>query len=221
MKMQLLKYIWFKIKKIYSFMYNSQDDPQLAALKQEYFGKEYQWTRPINNEEVGDVVRVTDVKKRENMYLLVFSSGSPINISLVSQHLTPFNVKEPLFINSKTPGFPPLNQQQNRQFPMAAAPIDQGSALPPAIFSMFESHEMTINLPINMKLPEISLIKAMYNNAADKNSFLLEFAAYMKTEMTTEIIKNAIASLMGEQLPPQPPVVLTPIIDESENKKTE
>ena len=214
--MQLFKYIWYKIKKIYKIMIDAQDNPQLARIKQEYFGKEYQWVRPINNEEVGEVVRVTDVKVRDNMYLLVFSSGTPVNIELIANHLIPHNAKEPALVPNPKQQFPldaPIKQaQQQPDVP----------AKPPAIFGMFESHEMTIMLPINMKLPEIALVKAMYNNAADKNAFLLEFAAYMKSEMTIEIIKNAIAELMGDKIAAPGLLIGSPKIvvpDNSENNE--
>ena len=196
---------------------NTQNDALLNKYKEQYFGKTYQWVRPINNETPGECVRVVDVKMRGNLVLLVFNAGSPVNVELLGQYLQPVGNEG---------GMPPgaLSQANNIASPTGGGPIEipaelkdfttekakisftaqpeQTQQSAPVvkkksdIFAMFQSEEKNINLPLTIKMPDLALVKMMYNNAADKDKFLTELAEYVIDGISVETAKSAISALL-------------------------
>lgn len=218
--MEIFKYIAYKWKKKFGIMSNQQNEAMLQRYKEQYFGKTYQWVRPINNEAVGEIVRVVDVKQRGDMMLLVFNSGTPVNISLVGTHLQPYGNEESQLIppggltgqGSMSSGGPiPIpeelqafttEKQQKISFssPQPPVPAVQAAPAPKAkseMFAQFQSEEKTINLSVKIKMPDIMLVRMMYSNAADKDKFLGEFAEYIISEINADTAKEAVRAMLG------------------------
>jgi hypothetical protein len=220
--MQLLEYIKYKWKKKFGRM-NNQNDALIQRYKSQYLGKSYQWTRPINNETVGDVVRIVDVKMRGDMVIAVFNAGTPINIDLINNYMQPYAGLDPAmppsistmpgqqnpipipeelqqYQTSNQPASAPAGkisfsspQQPPQQMP-DAAPVKKKSEL----FAMFQSEEKSINIPLKIKMPDIALVKMMYNNAADKDKFLEELAEYVIDGITVETAKDAMTAILAD-----------------------
>lgn len=219
--MQLFKYLRYKWKKKFDNM-NQQNDALLANYKRQYFGKVYQWVRPINNETPGEIVRVVDVKLRGDMVLLVFNSGTPINVDLAETYLKkvsdsfdppadattvnpqqsggPIDIPEDLksYTTPKQPisfsDTPQGNAQQVHQ-EMQSTPVKKKQDL----FAMFQSEEKEINLPITVKMPDIALVKMMYQNASDKDVFLAELSEYIIESISVDVAKNAIRTVLDPE----------------------
>jgi len=237
--MQLFQYIRYKWKKKFNKMNNQQNDALLAKYKQQYFGQTYQWMRPINNETVGDLVRVVDVKMRGDMVMLVFNSGSPLNVDLINTYLKPMGKFDPMaepmtggakdapaagqpieipaelreFTSDKQPqskiAFSSSTEQRHQQ--AMPAPEKKKSEL----FALFQSEEKSINLPLRIKMPDIALVKMMYNNAADKDKFLGELAEYIIESISVDTAKNAMAALLDEGYP----AIAEPKVEKQEKKQ--
>jgi hypothetical protein len=174
-------------------------DSLLESYKQQYLGKTYQWVRPINNEEVGDIVRVVNVKKVPGgpsgaMYMLVFHAGTPVNLELIGHHLTPHNdPSEPPVLKTPLASEPAAAQGE----PQFHAP-EQAPQKKSDIFALFEAEEKSISMSLKLKMPDIALLKMMYKNAADKDKFLGEVAAYVISSVTPDVIKESIEALLNE-----------------------
>lgn len=222
--MQIFDYIKYKWKKKFGNM-NNQNDALLQRYKQQYFGRTYQWTRPINNETVGEMVRVVDVKMRGDMVLLVFNAGTPVNVNLVDSYMRLVEGGDqapPPGLTGDLSGaggplqIPPELQEftSDKQKISFSAPVQQPQqqqAPPPPkkneIFALFQSEEKDINLPIRIKMPDMALVKMMYSNAADKDKFLGELAEYVISNINVDITKAAIRHLMGDREESLPAVI--------------
>lgn len=213
---QLFKYISYKWKKKSGKMNNN--DALIQRYKDQYFGKMYQWVRPINNEAVGDVVRVVDVKLRGDMVLLVFNAGTPISASLVDSYLKP--ISDPGMPSVRTgehdyqgmPSGGPIaipdelkdftTDKQKIAFSSPAASqnqaIQEAKKAKTDLFAQFQSEEKDISLKIKIKIPDIALITMMYNNAADKDKFLIELSEYVISNISIDMAKDAIRILLGD-----------------------
>lgn len=192
---------------------NDQNEVLIKQYKQQYFGKTYQWTRQINNETIGEVVRVTDVKQRGDMFMLVFNSGTPLNVNLVGQYLQPCDDSQVPFvpainINELESNIPPelrefttkpsdkitFSNNQPEPAKQIAPPVKQKSE----IFALFQSQEKNINMALKLKMPDIALVKMMYSNAADKDKFLTELSDYIIESVNADTIKEAIILLLQD-----------------------
>ena len=204
---------------------NNQNDALIQRYKSQYLGKSYQWTRPINNEAVGDVVRIVDVKMRGDMVIAVFNAGTPVNIDLINNHLQPYSGMDPAMPPpvSEMPGqqnpipipedlkqYESLNQQQQQPANAISFSSPQQQQVQPTmppvkkkseLFALFQSEEKNINIPLRIKMPDIALVKMMYNNAADKDKFLGELAEYIIDGITVETAKEAMSTILTDEQP--------------------
>ena len=151
------------------------------------------------------MVRVVDVKMRGNMVLLVFNAGTPINIDLVGQYLQPCGSNDIPPVPSISDGGPIAIPEELKGYQTDKISFSQPQLPPPPepkkkseLFAMFQSEEKDITLPIRIKMPDIALVKMMYNNAADKNAFLGEFAQYVIDNIGMETAKDAIRRLLDD-----------------------
>lgn len=186
---------------------NMQQDMQLEAMKQQYYGKYFSWIRPIQSEKVGDVVRVTNVRRKGGLIVAEFNAGSPIAINLLPNHLNPHTgevvgppsgteLSEEPGTNkgrggSATPGAGPILVNK-----AAIAARENANDSKSEMFKMFSKSDMELDLAVTVKMPDIALIKMMYNNAEDKDKFLSDLSEYVHTQMNTDTIKKAFTKIV-------------------------
>lgn len=212
---------------------NNQNDALIQQYKNQYLGKSYQWMRPINNETVGDVVRIVDVKMRGDMVIAVFNAGTPVNIDLLNNYMKPYDgmdpamppsvstmpgQQDPIPIPEELKPFQSTGQEQPAAKISFSAPQQQPQqatqqTVPPArkkseLFAMFQSEEKSINIPLKIKMPDMALVKLMYNNAADKDKFLGELAEYVIDGITVETAKEAMYAILVGTLKEAVPVII-------------
>lgn len=222
----LLDYVLYKIKKQrknMDFQTKEVVDRKMNMLKKEYFGKMYSWIRPINGEDVNEPVRVTDVKYKEDekKFMLIFNSGTPVSINETGLYLKPYAGPDiappgqlsemgisqtgasPIQIPDELKEFETKRQPEQAQFPMeqpAQKQIKQPviAQQKSGMFDMFNATEKVMEFPIKVKMPDISLVKMMYGNAADKDAFLRDFAQYLMQGITPEAVADAASHLLGK-----------------------
>ena len=215
---------------------NNQNDAMVQRYKSQYFGKMYQWVRPINNETVGEIVRVVDVKMRGDMILLVFNAGTPLNVDIINQHLQPYgggdiapvptlgagqdtgpNQGGPIAIPEELKLYENNTSQNKISFSSPQVQEQQPVLKKKSeLFALFQSEEKNINLPLKIKMPDIALVKMMYNNAADKDKFLTELAEYIIEGINVDTTKDAIRALVDDE---RKSVEALPAHDEIKNTK--
>ena len=61
-----------------------------------------------------------------------------------------------------------------------------------AMFSMFNTEETSLNISLNIKLPNKKLLKMMYENADDKEVFLVDLSQYVYSEINKDIVKSSL-----------------------------
>ena len=196
--------IWFKTdsKKKKSNMYNDQEDAYVQQVKQQYFGKYFQWVRPINQEKVGEVVRCTNVRRKgeKGPIVVEFNAGSAVSIDLLQSYLTPYSsdgIIEPPAASEVVSGGQGIQENQTTQNTNAAKnTIKPAAPDKMEMFKMFSKSDMNLDLTLNVKMPDIALIKMMYNNAENKDKFLSELSEYMLKQITTETIKHAFSKIV-------------------------
>lgn len=220
MTTELIKYIQYKFKKKFGNM-NNQNDAMIQRYKKQYFGKMYKWSRPINGEEVGDIVRVVDVKQKGDMVMLVFNSGSPLNLNLIDSYMQPCADEQPepsMYANEMMNegggiAIPEeLKEYVTPKISFSAPEVQAGRAPNQAMqqpvfaekkksdmFALFQSEEKDINLPLKIKMPDIALVKMMYNNAADKDTFIAELAEYVISGISLDIMKTAMSNILCDK----------------------
>lgn len=60
------------------------------------------------------------------------------------------------------------------------------------MFSMFNADETSLNISVNLKLPNKKLLKMMYENADDKETFLSDLSQYVYSKINNNIVKSSL-----------------------------
>tara|TARA_B100001287_G_C22581644_1_gene481218 strand:- start:110 stop:877 length:768 start_codon:yes stop_codon:yes gene_type:complete len=60
------------------------------------------------------------------------------------------------------------------------------------MFSMFNADETNLNISVNLKLPNKKLLKMMYENADNKETFLLDLSQYVYSKINNNIVKESL-----------------------------
>ena len=60
------------------------------------------------------------------------------------------------------------------------------------MFSMFNAEETNLNVNVNIKLPNKKLLKMMYENADDKEKFLLDLSKYVYSKINNNIVRESL-----------------------------
>ena len=156
--------------------------------KQQLFGKMFQWVRPINNEQVGEIVRVTNVRQKGEIIVAEFSSGTPVNVIMLQTYLTPYNNEEPALLQDKVSTV--KNEQVKPQ--KKANSVDESEE----VFKHFNAVETKLDLKLVLKIPDMALVKMMYKNAADGDKFLTDMSKYIYKHISTDSIKQSVKAML-------------------------
>jgi hypothetical protein len=61
---------------------------------------------------------------------------------------------------------------------------------------MFNVEESTLNLKINIKLPDKKLLKMMYNSSENKQEFMEQLAEYLGSKINKSIIVESMKQIL-------------------------
>lgn len=176
-------------KKIYNSIMNER---KLEKYKTELYGKEFQWVRPINHEEVGEVVRCTNVREKGDIIVAEFSAGTPVNVDLISNYLIPHNASDPGLLNPKA------RAEFDMKAKLPQKPQEKKPAEKDDIFKNLSTQDTNLSLTVKVKIPNLELVKMMYKNAADSKLFLNDFASYIHGHITTETVKVSMLEFLED-----------------------
>jgi hypothetical protein len=199
----VVKWIMTDGKKNKSNM-NDQEDMYVQNVKQQYFGKYFEWIRPINQEKPGDIVRCTNVRRKgDNGPIVVeFNAGSGVSIDIIANYLKPYNNMDNI-IQPPTSGLvndnPEAVVNQTINQPIKQPVVAQQASDKSEMFKMFSKSDMHLDLTLNVKMPDIALVKMMYNNAENKDKFLDEISEFVLKQVTAKTIKEAFSKIVIDE----------------------
>lgn len=64
------------------------------------------------------------------------------------------------------------------------------------MFSMFNTDEINLNIAVSLKLPNKKLLKMMYENADNKETFLSDLSQYVYSKINNDIVKNSLEKIL-------------------------
>jgi hypothetical protein len=179
---------------------------KLFSLKENFTGQKFQWVKTQDPNLLGKVVRCRDVDVVGTKYIVIFDDGSRIdseqlnrNLMMLHGDMQPLSKDEVISVNG-----PLINKnQQATPQPFNQTTIQASSMQPfqaaekkPNMFTMFNAEESTINLKLNIKLPDKKLLKMMYNSSENKQEFMEQLAEYLGSKINRSVIVDSIKQIL-------------------------
>lgn len=190
------------------------DMDRLQALMENFRGNDFQWIKTNDQALRGKVVKCRDIKPMSNgRFIAVFDDGSQIDSSqlttsmmMISGDTQPLSAREVESIAGPvrvpgTPPTPPGGPTQPR-FKLRDDPAPGHSNPPPPpstrgnMFAMFNSEESVLNMKFKVKLPNMKLLKMMYNSAEDQDVFLSQLSEYLLSVINKEVVTEAMNTML-------------------------
>ena len=72
-----------------------------------------------------------------------------------------------------------------------------------SIFGMFSLTPTKLKLEVEVKLPAMGLLKAMYSESEDKEDFLVKVTEYIFQNIESEMVKESVANKLGKEKIPK------------------
>lgn len=111
----------------------------------------------------------------------------------------PDELKEEVLSQPKAP----VAQAAPAQAP--AAPVRQAPQVTETdLFGMFALEETSLPISVRIKLPNKSLLKAMYQNSQNKAEFIDKLSAYINNSVTADSIKDSLWKMLDPDKKKQP-----------------
>ena len=190
---------------------------RLISLKENFTGQKFQWIKTGNLEQRGKIVKCKDILSQGKGFIAQFNDGSSIdtnllnrNLMLIGEGMQPLSKAEidsingPASIKGSPIEIPPelndFKQGPSSRTPKLHAPsVSKTPAAIPQVnmFSMFNADDTNLSLNIRIKLPNKKLLKLMYENADNKNKFLLDLSQYVYSEINKNIVKESLEKILG------------------------
>jgi hypothetical protein len=179
---------------------------KLFSLKENFTGQKFQWVKTQDPNLLGKVVRCRDVDAIGNKYIVIFDDGSRIdseqlnrNLMMLHGDMQPLSKDEVISVNG-----PLINKNQQaipqpfNQTTIQAPSVQsfQAAEKKPNMFTMFNAEESTINLKLNIKLPDKKLLKLMYNSSENKQDFMEQLAEYLGSKINRSVIVDSIKQIL-------------------------
>ena len=87
------------------------------------------------------------------------------------------------------------------------------------MFSMFNADETNLTISVNLKLPNKKLLKMMYENADNKETFLSDLSQYVYSKINNNIVKESLKKTLvptskkrtSKGVPPSATITVTEI----------
>lgn len=216
------------LKSLIEFFKNNNDDmiseEQLISYKQNFTNETFQWIKTNDPTLIGKVVKCRDIQPNGNSVVAIFDDGSSIPVHRITNDLMmihgdmqPMTKDEVVAINGPSiptapknipneeivtsmKGLEPTGMPPNQN---AGSPEKQASAENP--FKMFNSDETDFLFKLKIRLPDKKLLKMMYNNAEDKNTFLSQLSEYVYESLTLNIIEDSLKVMLEPKQKVQKP----------------
>ena len=199
------------------------DTDKLISLKTNFTGQKFQWIKPDRPELLAKVVKCRDVDSApDGRFFILFDDGSKVessklnsNLLMIHGDMPPLTRQEvesiygirPVQVDSKStqpvsPTAPRVNVQPV-QPEQASSPIRESNpeTKKPNMFAMFNSEESMLALNLQVRIPEKKLLKMMYQNAENKEQFIIELAEHLHSMINKQVVKKSVQLILDP--PPQ------------------
>jgi len=190
-------------------------EEQIINYKQNFTGQSFQWVKPDNPSLLGKVVKCRDIDVYGSKVMAIFDDGSKIEIQNINRNLfmihsdmPPLTIAE---IESIYPSSRPVAQsapQQQQKIQPNVSINSQPASKPTQSsnpFEMFNSDLCELNLKVNVKLPDKKLLKLMYNNAEDKQTFVDQLSEYVMGMINNNVIQDSMRQILDPGFKPSKP----------------
>lgn len=188
-------------------------EEQLISYKQNFTNEKFQWIKTSDPTLIGKLVTCQDVQPKGNTIVAIFDDGSSVPVHRITNDLMmihgdmqPMTKSEVQSING--PIVPPASSEKHNPLPIAKGlePVENEPKLNVGSnvkhetvenpFKMFNSDETDFLFKLKIKLPDRKLLKMMYNNAEDKNTFLSQLSEYVHETLTLNTIEDSLKSML-------------------------
>ncbi len=188
----------------------------MDGLKAQYMTYPWRVEVPFGKLVKGEVVKVEHIDERGDTFVAKLSSGDTIKMSYFDKALkihdvdknvgTPDAIGDKPLIDTNKAEYKDIKPETKPgQFPMRAADLHNNQPINNVVqqkkpdtsyFSKFNSKERKLELELKVKLPSITLLKAMYKDAADQAEFTKELSSYIHSSITSDLVNNSIVALL-------------------------
>lgn len=206
-------------------MYNDQIIERLSNYKNLYQGQKFQWIKGYPQGQAGTVSTVIDIEFTRNQIVALFENNNRVTIEqlnscfqMVTNDMPPLSVSEVLSIN-EDPGLseeiaaqiaevkpkvdPRAGLQESTPVQIlapnaqTATVVQQPQVEASSIFGMFSLNPTKLKMDIEVKLPAMNLLKAMYSESANKEEFLQKVSQYVHQNITADSVRDAVLTKLG------------------------
>ena len=193
----------------------------MEGLRNQYLTYPWQVIKPFANFVRGQVIKAKSVDERGDTYVITFENNSTLKMKVFDKYLRPHdvnsNIGAPELMNGKSlidktdPKFKDIesvtdtnkvrefpDENNPKQFKMRNTPQVKPQPKKPdnSYFEKFNSKERVLNFDIKVKLPSLTLLKAMNEDAIDNKEFTKELAEYIYSSITTDLIVKSVNKLL-------------------------
>jgi hypothetical protein len=192
---------------------------KLISLKQNFTGQRFQWIKPDRPELMAKVVKCRDVDAvPDGRFFIIFDDGSKVdstklnsNLLMIHGDMQPLTKQEVESIyGPRVPAEPKVAPQISSTAPKVniqpvqpaqsiSSPVSEPSQATqkPNMFAMFNSEESTLTLNLQVRIPEKKLLKLMYQNAENKEQFIVELAEHLHSMINKQVVQNSIQTILA------------------------
>lgn len=197
------------------------DVEAIMALKNSFQGQKFQMVKGKGS-KLGSVFQVIDVEPSRAGYMAMLNDGSKITIDALNNNFMmlmddqpPMSMVEIASINDGYTGAPAakaeiapdlqvpeeLKQEIIAPAPAVSAPVRSVStpATTTDLFGMFSLEDTNITVVVGVKLPNKSLLKAMYQNSQNKDEFIDKLSAHINNSVTADSIKDSLWKMLDPE----------------------
>jgi hypothetical protein len=181
-------------------------EEQIINYKQNFTGQSFQWVKPENPNLLGKVVKCRDIDVYGSRVMAIFDDGSKVdvqnlnrNLFMVHADMPPLTIAEIESIYPSNSSKPQPTAQPHVQIQSNSSANSQPVNNPTQQsnpFEMFNSDLCELNLKVNVKLPDRKLLKLMYNNAEDKQTFIDQLSEYVMGMINNNVIQDSMRQIL-------------------------
>lgn len=179
-----------------------------------FLNKKWQIKKAHGEFQQGEVLHIQDYisDKKGAGFLVTYGERKRISEDDAKRLLVPYRAANPTFPVFEQKSMMPSNKedtQSQQSFRLdASTPLPKKQGAPPPaptkpieqnIFGVFDNEKTNLSLKVSVKLPKLSLIKEMYKNAKDKDSFLEHLTTHVKKDVTDDIIRESLMVLLEKR----------------------
>ena len=203
-------------------MYTDELIERVSNFKNIYNGQTFQWIKNYPNQAAaGSILEIIDIEiHNSGQIIALFKNNQRVTIEQLNSDFQmigdPSDILSPdqIFSLNSDPGLTKelisntksitTNSSKNVftendivQTSPHITPVEQPKIQPANIFGMFSLSPTKLKIEVEVNLPAMNLLKAMYSQSSDKDLFLKQITEYIHSNIKTESVKDSIFNKIG------------------------